>query len=307
MKNPIKTLLPLLLISTANLPADAPASHDTPFAITRDGAFKHRPQWHPDGQKLAFARHEASGNSIFIRIAKTSDLAHPERLTKRIAPEYHATFSPDGKAVLLTLITLSGTQGNLDIALMPSDGSAEPKIVAGDHDGKLSHQDWPAWMPDGKRFVFTSTHEGNQELYLAHIDHSKPIERLTQSPGQDLHPAVSPDGTFILFSTDRWSGLELARLDLADRKITRLTTSPGLDDYPSIAPDQKKWVFISARSGTQNVWISNSNGQTENLTQSTTPNSFPTFTPDGKHVTYISNKDGKTDIYTIAIPKTWLK
>ena len=285
----------------------APTVATSQIQLTHDGAFKHRPQWHPDGQKLLFARHEASGNSIFVRFAKTGDFDHPTRLDKRNAPEYHATYSPDGKNVLLTVITLSGTQGNLDIAIMPADGTAEPRVVAGDHDGKLSHQDWPCWLPDGKRFVFNSTHEGNQELYLGYVDASKPLERLTQSPGQDVHPAASPDGKFLIFATDRWSGLELARLDLADRKITRITTSPGLDDYPSISPDSKKWAFVSNRSGNPDIWISDFNGLSENLTRSKTPDFFPVFTPDGKNITYISGQHGQTNIYSIPIPQSWLK
>ena len=270
--------------------------------LTRDGAFKHRPQWHPDGQRLAFARHEAGGNSIFIRVAKTVDFENPARLTRRNAPEYHATFSPDGKSVLLTVITLSGTQGNLDIAVMPTDGSAEPKTIAGDHQGKLSHQDWPAWLPDGKRFVMNSTHEGNQEIYLGSTDGSSELERLTQSPGQDVHPAVSTDGTFIIFATDRWEGMELARLDLADKKITRMTRSPGLDDYPAISPDGKRVAFVSNRSGHLDIWLGDLQGNAINLTQSKTPDNFPAFSPDGRRIVFLSGRHGETDLYSVKVP-----
>lgn len=269
--------------------------------VTNDGAYKHRPQWHPDGRRLAFARHEGGGNSIFIRVATAGDWSNPVRLTRRTQPEYNATFSPDGKSVLLTVITLSGTQGNLDISLVPTDGSAEPKVIAGDHEGKLSHQDWPAWLPDGKRFVMSSTHEGNQELYLGHVDGSKPLERLTQSPGQDVHPAVSPDGRFLIFATDRWEGLELAKLDLADRKITRITKSPGLDDYPAISPDGKQIAFVSNRSGNMEIWLSDMHGNARNLTKNEVPDLFPAFSPDGGSVVFLSGRHGETDLYSISL------
>ena len=71
------------------------------------------------------------------------------------------------------------------------------------------HQDWPAWSPDGKRIAFSSTHEGNQEIYAAAVDGSD-LVRLTQNPGIDAHPCWSPDGRTIAFATDRWGGLELA-------------------------------------------------------------------------------------------------
>lgn len=302
-------VLPTFLLMLSPAPgADTPKPAGTEpdlIQLTRDGVYKHRPQWHPDGQRLAFARHEAGGNSIFVRIAKAGDFENPARLTRRNAPEYHATFSPDGKSVLLTVITLSGTQGNLDIAVVPTDGSAEPRTVAGDHEGKLSHQDWPAWLPDGNRFVMNSTHEGNQEIYLGTIDGSKPLERLTQSPGQDVHPAVSPDGTFIVFATDRWEGMELARLDLADKKITRLTKSPGLDDYPAISPDGKRLVFVSNRSGHMDIWLSDLQGKTQNLTQSDAPDNFPAFSPDGRRIVFLSGRHGETELYSVKVPTGW--
>lgn len=273
------------------------AADDAGVRITDDGAYKHRPVWHPDGKRIVFARHEEGGNAIRIRIAAGADDSDPQRLTRRKDPEYHAVVSPDGTQVLLTTITLSGTQGNLDIAVMPLDGSAEPRVVAGDKDGKLSHQDWPAWLPDGKRFVFNSTHEGNQEIYLGYVDGSKPAERLTQSPGQDVHPAVAPDGSFVIFATDRWGGLELARLDIADRSVTRLTKSPGLDDYPTIAPDGKRWAFVSNRSGNMDIWSANADGTTHRLTDGPEPDLFPSFSPDGESIVILSGKHGKTDLY----------
>lgn len=275
-----------------------------PVRITTDGAYKHRPAWSPDGKSLYFARHEAGGNSIFIRVLTTDSKAEPKRLTRRKEPEYHAVISPDGKLALFTPITLSGTQGNLDIALIPIDGSADPKTMAGDT-GKLSHQDWPSWLPDSRRFIFNSTHEGNQELYLGSTDGSKKLTRLTQSPGQDVHPAVSPDGKFVIFTTDRWGGLELARLDLEKNAITRITQSPGLDDYATISPDGKSFAFVSNRSGNMEIWLGDFSGHFMQLTHDDSPDLFPTFHPDGKSITYVSGHTGNTDIFQISIPTEW--
>lgn len=291
--------------SAASKKTDAERDSDT-IQLTKDGAYKHRPVWSPDGKSLIFARHENGGNAIFLRIAALGDASEPKRLTKRKDPEYHAVLSPDGKQLLFTQITLSGTQGNLDIAVMPRDGSAEPKTVAGDH-GKLSHQDWPAWLPDNKRFVFNSTHEGNQELYLASVDGSQPLKRLTQSPGQDVHPAVSPDGRFVVFATDRWGGFELAKLDLESLDIVRLTESKRLDDYPAISPDGRRIAFVSNRDGNLNIWITDFEGHAHRLTDLETPDLFPVFTPDGQSVTFLAGRHGNTDIYQKKIPAEWLK
>lgn len=279
--------------------ADASAE---PVRITNDGAYKHRPVWLTDGKRLMFARHEEGGNAIRLRVAEAKPGAETKRLTRRKDPEYNAVVSPDGTQVLFTAVTLSGTQGNLDIVLMPLDGTDEPRVVAGDGGGALSHQDWPAWHPDGKRFLFNSTHEGNQEIYNGSTEPGTVPERLTQSPGQDVHPAVSPDGRYAIFATDRWGGLELARLNLADKSVTRLTESPGFDDYPAISPDGRRWVFVSNRSGNPDLWLADEAGTLVRLTDSPEPESFPAFSNDGGAIVFVSGRHGSTEIHTLRLP-----
>lgn len=40
---------------------------------------------------------------------------------------------------------------------------------------------WPAWSPDGRRIVFTSTRDGDPEVYVMNADGSEP-RRLTTTP-----------------------------------------------------------------------------------------------------------------------------
>src|SRR6202012_1591976 len=109
------------------------------------------------------------------------------------------------------------------------------KALIGKVSGKLAHAEWPSPSPDGKRFAFTSTHDGNQEVYTAAIDGTD-LLRLTQSPGVDAHPCWTPDGS-VVFATDRWGGLELAVVRGDGTGLRRLTQSRGLDDYPAVSPD----------------------------------------------------------------------
>ncbi len=185
------------------------------------------------------------------------DAGKPEsarRVTKRETPDYDGAFTPDGKRLALVTVAQSGTQGNLDVALVAAEGG-EPKTIVGDVGGKLAHAEWPSPSPDGKRLAYTSTHEGNQEVYVAKIDGSDPV-RLTQSPGVDAHPCWTPDGRSVVFATDRWGGLELAIVRDDATGLKRLTHSPGLDDYPAVSPDGKRLAFVSNREGNLEVYVS---------------------------------------------------
>jgi TolB protein len=266
--------------------------------LTRDGLEKQRPSWGADGRHLLVARYEPDGEHIWQYVLDTAAPDAPSRrLTDRKDPEYNGTFGPAGAPVLFVPITLSGTQGNLDIASIQTDGSGLKRLV-GDLSGKLSHQDWPAWSPDGRRFAFTSTHEGNQELYTARADGTE-VTRVTQSPGIDAHPCWTSDGSTIVFATDRWSGLELAAVRPDGTRLVRLTESPGLDDYPACSPDGSRLAFVSNRDGQLEIYVAGADGSDPvNLSRHPLRDTFPTWTRDGQGVTFVSSRDGGFDLYT---------
>ncbi len=268
--------------------------------LTHDGLDKYRPSWSSDGRRLLFARREPDGSHIWqyvldVRNGKST----VRRLTDRKDPEYNGVFSPDGARVLFAAITLSGTQGNLDIAVVNADGTGLKTVIS--DQGKLAHQDWPSWSPDGRRFAFTSTHEGNQEIYTAAADGTD-LVRVTQSPGLDAHPAWSPDGCKIAFATDRWGGLELAAAKPDGTGLVRLTRSPGLDDYPAYSPDGSRLAFVSNRDGQFEVYLAAADGSDPfNLSRHPLRDTFPTWRPDGRGVTFVSNREGGFELYMQAL------
>jgi TolB protein len=216
-------------------------------------------------------------------------------------PHFDATFAPDGSRLLLSAIRFSGTQGNVDILAVNADGSGR-KMVVGEEEGKVIHQEWPAWSPDGKRFAFSSTHEGNQEIYTAAADGSD-LVRLTRHPGHDAHPCWSSDGKAIAYATDRWGmGLEIAKVRPDGTGVTRLTVSAGLDDYPVYSPDGSRIAFVSNRDGQFEVYLSAADGSHPiNLSRHPLKDTFPTWTTDGRGVTFVSERDGGSDLYTQSI------
>ncbi|MFQ5732543.1 MAG: TolB family protein, partial [Planctomycetaceae bacterium] len=209
--------------------------------LTNDGRLKQRPCWSPDGKTLVFARHVGATIQLVLLDVTTGK---ERRLNKRNAPEYDAVFSPDGKRLAFAFDKASPNQGDMEVYLCDADGkNLKPLAFT---QGKVSHEESPAWSRDGKRIAYTSTRDGNQELYVVGID-GKGRKRLTSNPAIDAHPTWSPDGKTIVFATNRWGDIELGAVNLSTGVVTRLTHSKGLDDYPAWSPDGKRLAFTSNR------------------------------------------------------------
>jgi TolB protein len=284
----------LALTFAVGAPAGPAAATDAePIRITRDGFFKQRPAWSPDGKLLAFSR--LRGEKIFVFLSKP-DGSDERRLTPRTDAEYDAVWSPDGKRLAFSLNKASPNQGDLEVYTVDVAGKdLRPVAVTR---GELSQEESPAWSPDGKWIAYSSTRHGNQELYIA-TPEGKDEKRLTSDPATDAHPSWSPDGKQIAFATDRWGDLEIAALEVESGKLSRLTTSRGLDDYPAWSPDGKQIAFTSNRERNLEIYLMDPDGKDPtNASRHSGFDNYATWTPDGR-LTWVSSRASGFDVYVM--------
>ena len=113
------------------------------------------------------------------------------------------------------------------------------------------------------------------------LDASRKAE-FTTSKGTWMSLDVSPDGQSIVFDLLG----DLYTLPIGGGTATRLTSGLAFDAQPRFSPDGKKVVFVSDRSGGDNLWILTLDlRDTTQLTQGN-GNLYvsPEWTPDGKYV-----------------------
>lgn len=114
------------------------------------------------------------------------------------------------------------------------------------------------------------------------------LRTFTTTKGTWLSLDVSPDGQQIVFDLLG----DLYSLPATGGKATRLTSGMAYDAQPRISPDGRKVVFVSDRSGGENLWILSLDGK--DTTQLTHGNDYqyvsPEWTPDGKYV--VASKSG---------------
>ncbi len=189
------------------------------------------------------------------------------------------------------------------------------------------------------KIVFTSTRDGNPEIYVMSADGSH-VVRLTNNRAYDDQPATSPDGTLVVFVSNRDGNHELYTVGVDGKGLRRLTDTPYSEIDPSFSPDGRWIVYTAMAEGDKDIWRLNvDTGETEtlvtgegdefmarvapdgalayvedggnsevifskdginrNLSAAPGIDTMPSFSPDGNTVYFITNRGGDYDVMAV--------
>jgi Tol biopolymer transport system component len=91
-----------------------------------------------------------------------------------------------------------------------------------------------------------------------------------------------------------WRGAPAPRPEAIDLQHAQLTSASGLEVQPTLSPDGKWFLYVSATSGNDDIYLQSVGGQTAiNLTRdSAADDEQPAFSPDGETIAFRSGRDG---------------
>ena len=162
----------------------------------------------------------------------------------------------------------------------------------------------PAWSPDGTQLVFSSSMQGNPEIYAVDANGSRP-KRLTLSNinTANVSPAWNPKtGQSIAYVSDRGGipklylmnsdGTNSVELDLPDK---------GYLIDPSWSPNGQLLAFSWRRpTGNYDIYIMDvGSRRIIEITRDAGRNERPSWAPDGRHLVFESTRGGTRQIWSM--------
>lgn len=152
----------------------------------------------------------------------------------------------------------------MDLANKPSADQKLPMISNGRGRTTCSY-----FMPGNKEIIFASTHMASDscpevphmpgkylwavyesfDIYVADLE-GNVLRRLTDTPGYDAEPTVSPKGDKIVFTSTRNGDLDLYTMNLDGTDVKQVTNGLGYDGGAFFTPDGEKLIFRASRPKT---------------------------------------------------------
>lgn len=263
------------------LTAGAPHKVDTGGTTPRQGALA----WSPDGKGLAFS----SGANISLLTLADSTI-HGLTTPPPGSEDWGPSFSPDGSRLLFVR---SQKMGFLEeISSIPVGGGDVTRITS-EHWRILGP---PQWSSDGQSVIFASDRGSHPALWRISATRAEPPVEINDS---GWYPAVSHRGFRLAYqrvthSLSVWT-LDVPASGKEQRILVPATSETDQGPGPQISPDGKKLAYMSDRSGSMEIWVSDRDGS--NATQLTAVGfaGTPRWSPDSKSVVFdAGTRDGPT-------------
>lgn len=203
--------------------------------ITTGGNNNFSPRWSPSGNRIIYAStKDGLGIELFMRWVGAGQTA---RISNLPYTPNGITWSPNGKWIAFTMfvphssppmVSLPGKpagaewaeapkeiddlmyrldgngflgEGYTHLFVIPAEGGSSRQLTFGPY----NHQGAPKWTPDGKSLIISGNRNkgwesnlNNSEIYAVDVETGS-IKALTERPGPDMSPTVSPNGEYIAY------------------------------------------------------------------------------------------------------------
>jgi Tol biopolymer transport system component len=141
--------------------------------------------------------------------------------------------------------------------------------------------------------VFYSARGGSNKIFAMNPDGTEPLQ-LTDGPGADIWPDISPNGHSVAFVSNRSGHNEIYVLDLRDGTLVNVSNYVADNNWPRWSPNGQRIAFHSNRDGNYNIYTVSPDGtDLRQVTNDPALDQFADWSPDGRQLAFRRG----TDVY----------
>jgi Tol biopolymer transport system component len=250
------------------------------------------PRWSPDGSAIAtIGAPAAISGEIFVEVWLVRVDNKRLRRLRTLLPErgISSVVWRDKRTVIYT----RGDRSTVTAELIAHD-------TAGDTFRRTSWRCCSLTLdkasPSG--LVFDERATRSSLLELGRNDHA--ARWISHANSHDRQPVYSPDGKWIVFSSNRDGHMNLWQMSLETGTVSRLTEGNATNFDAAFSPDGKHLIFTSDRSSHFEIYVAARDGSgARQLTHTGVDAENATMTADGRWIVYASDIPGTGGIWKI--------
>ncbi len=242
-----------------------------------------------------------SGESPFFdsRIAYIAETGPKDHRQKRLAvmdsDGANHRFLTGGQALALSpryspdygsLLYLSYVSGNPRIYVYDL-ASNQQRLITQSRNPTFA----PRWSPDGRWVLYSMAVGGNTDIYRVSASGGGQPQRLTDGPGIDVGGSYSPDGSKIVFESDRSGSQQVYVMDADGTNQRRISFFGGRAATPEWSPRGDQIAFTHIAGNLRIAVMSPAGGSMRYLTD-TWQDEGPTWAPNGRIVQFFRTTKG---------------
>ncbi len=198
--------------------------------------------WLSDGSGLIMLARDQAAPPIQVW-----HLAYPGGEARRITNDAMSYNRLSLSADSSKLVALR-TELAISLWLVPTEDPSRAKQLGF---GSGGYGSGVAWTPDGK--LVCSSWAGGVSLMEGNGENRKLLQGEMVTRGHSGYPAVTPDGRYIIFSSDLSGSRHIWRMDINGSNHVQLTNGVG-EHEPSCAPDGRWIIYTDESSSTPTLW-----------------------------------------------------
>jgi Tol biopolymer transport system component/DNA-binding winged helix-turn-helix (wHTH) protein len=251
--------------------------------------------WSPDGKSIAFA-----GPAGIYLLELDSSTVHRISQPPPMSEDWGPAFSADGQKVLFVRNREIGRPDEIWVASTTGNANSESHVLS--EPGKIASP--PQWSSDGRSVIFASSRKGHPALWRASLDAPDSIIQIGEAGSPAWDPAVSHRGYRFAYeritrSLSIWQ-MALATPDKLPHLLVSSTSDTDQGPAPQFSPDGQKLAYMSDRSGTMEIWVSNRDGSRPFQLTAVGGAGTPRWSPDSQSIVFdVNRQEGGSKVVRI--------